>query len=1670
MKPHLSLLLCAAILLPALSSRAGDSNIALQRPVTASGTTSGAAALVTDGDGSTSTAPSTAGVIGFYYQIDLGKEYPIQAIDLYSKVNDGANKLSKVRMAVYSDNGGVAGVERWGYEIRADGSNNVQGAMDHLTASLNPAGTMRGRFVRLTNVANTSNAPQIAEIEVFEAPTPVVKYFGPNAGNITKTGAPGLPTEAVLTWNVAGATAISIDQGIGTLAGSTGSVTVSPATTTTYTLTATNGAGLTTSAVTIGVDQVEQPPSISEFLASNVGGIKDSAGKRQDWIEIANPNAFAINMAGHYLTDNPLNKIKWQFPAFTVPGNGYAIVFASNATLPSPPLETPATNFSLTADGEYLALVARDGLTVLTQFPADYPTTLLYPKQAKDHSYGITGATTGFYQTPTPNAANGPTYDGVVADTVFNLKRGFYTTPIDVTITCATAGAEIRYTLDGTTPTATTGTVYSAPIAISTTKVLRAAAFKPNWAPTNVDTQTYIFTANVKATASSAPAVPFKWQAPATFTSLTDADADLALREIPSMNLTTGPGVTIDGGTDKLGTLELIDPAGGDGFQIPCGAQLFGGAFTIFDKKSFRISFKGEYGASKLKYPLFAGFERGLAAVDEFDQLELRNGSHDMNARGFYMSNAFTDATMLDMGSFAPHSRFIHLYLNGTYWGVYQLRERWAADMMAAYYGGQSTDYESINGNLNVGGWADPGMPYDGTAVQWENMKTLARSGSNTYEKLRPYLDVPQYVDYMIMWMFGKSEDEYRTTGPVGFGHGYKFMLNDADGYLVYAPYGGPAINRTTRTAPGKAAGDGPGSFFSMLYKDGGPDYRALLADRIQRSYVTPGGAMTPARNAARLSELCATIQKSMTVECARWNYQTPTGWAGYRDAAIASFTNRTTDVLATYATAGFYPVTAPPVLSLAPGTVAQGAPLTMTTTTAGGLIYFTTDGSDPRLTATSPLNAPLVTLNSAGRYHVPSGQSDGTTLSDIPGLVSRFAFDGSSVDTLGGSGGTLIHGASVVSPGRTGTGAALFDGVNDAFVLGNPTALQFTGPFTLSAWVRTNSINGTRDVISRGMDTPSTPGGEIFLRIQNGAWQGGFTNGATQVIAAGPATGAGSAFADIGIWTHMALVYDGSNWKLFRNGAQLGGSQNGAAPSPPVGWCIGARGDGLLRYFGGRIDDVRFFIRALDVSEITSLSSGAANSPSIQWIQPAFDDSNWTAGYGAAGFAPAASPLQAAFTESVEAAMQNVSTSLYLRQPFTLSAAEKAATTKLQLVLKSADGCAVYLNGTRLLTRNAPATLDGSSLATVEVDDSAALAGETIDLTSFLPLLRTGTNLLAIQGLSSSVEDTDFLLSAELQSQRGPAGLAAAATTYSAPLALDRSTVIHARTRNPATGEWSGLQEIFYQVGPTPTPAGALVVSELHYNPSGDDDGEFIELMNVSDAAINLRGVSFAHGVTFAFPNNRDIPLGPGQRLVLVDSELTFQKIHGWSAPLGGIYSDALDNGGEQVTLVAADGVTVLVDFIYDGAPPWPDAAVGGGRSLVLISPAPGVNMNDAASWRVSRGFHGNPNANDEIISGGGFGPTAVVNWSSLNAGSPFRTSSLTGGGPAITISLDHRNGADTDAPRAQASSNLQLWDVPVRLIDRQLLPGGVMLRSTWQAIPDGPAPDRLFFRALVP
>lgn len=143
-------------------------------------------------------------------------------------------------------------------------------------------------------------------------------------------------------------------------------------------------------------------PRINEFLADNDTGLKDQDGEYSDWIEIFNPDDVAVNLRGYHLTDNPENLNKWTFPAVTLAAKGYLVVFASNKNRNNPTNQLH-TDFSLDADGEFLALVAPDGTNILTSFGP------VYPQQHPNISYGLSGGATpviSFFTPPTPGATN----------------------------------------------------------------------------------------------------------------------------------------------------------------------------------------------------------------------------------------------------------------------------------------------------------------------------------------------------------------------------------------------------------------------------------------------------------------------------------------------------------------------------------------------------------------------------------------------------------------------------------------------------------------------------------------------------------------------------------------------------------------------------------------------------------------------------------------------------------------------------------------------------------------------------------------------------------------------------------------------------------------------------------------------------------------------------------------------------------------------------------------------------------------------------------------------------------------------------------------------------------------------------------------------------------------
>ncbi len=259
-------------------------------------------------------------------------------------------------------------------------------------------------------------------------------------------------------------------------------------------------------------------------------------------------------------------------------------------------------------------------------------------------------------------------------------------------------------------------------------------------------------------------------------------------------------------------------------------------------------------------------------------------------------------------------------------------------------------------------------------------------------------------------------------------------------------------------------------------------------------------------------------------------------------------------------------------------------------------------------------------------------------------------------------------------------------------------------------------------------------------------------------------------------------------------------------------------------------------------------------------------------------------------------------------------------------------------------------------------------------------------------------------------------------AQTYTAPISLAASGTV--KSRILLGGVWSALNEAYFSVGTVPASASNIVISEFSYNPSttpptpgyvDPNDFEYVELLNISGSTVDLSGCEFTAGITYRFNNGSIRQLAPGGRLIIAENPAALAARHGGGLPIAGAFelNTSLSNGGERITLTAADGTTIIKSFEYKDNGAWPVAADGGGFSLVLIAPFTNPNHDQAESWRTSAASNnGTPGTGDNA---GGYAA-----WKTTNG----LASDLDTDGDGYANVLEYVLGTNPNGPGAPAMS----------------------------------------------
>lgn len=872
-------------------------------------------------------------------------------------------------------------------DANAAGSNDFGGAIDDLAIF-----QTRDTFGVLTDaeLAEVYNIGALA----FDppAPRPTINSFTANGTNFNSGDT------VTLNWNVTDADTVEIFPGIGSVS-PIDSLTFTAAFTEVYTLTAINAEGSTTSSLQITIDGQTLPPRLNEFLASN-SSFDDGDGNSTDWIEIHNRNLFPLDISGYHLTDDPTNPTQWTFPnGTTLAANQHLLVFASSNDTPDS-AGNLHTNFSLSANGEYLALTEPSGIVIQEFAPT-------YPPQRTDISF----ATDGF-RTPTPRAQNtGTPMQGFVIDTSFDVDRGHFTAPFNLTITSPTTNAEIYYTTDGTNPNPTNGTLFTGPLTISATTVLRAAAFRDNFFPTDTDTQSYIFLNDIITQGNTPPNTTTLWAGriadyemdPDIVTSPAySTDIIPALQEFATLSLTLDPddfygpqGIyqnpeSEGSAWERPVSAELISHDGSEsGFQIDAGIRIQGGSSRNPDtpKHSLSLRFRNIYGAGTLDYPLFRDSPDGRNAVERFDTLQLRsNYNHGFSHRHFwqtdkaqYNRDQFANDTFMALGNTGIHGRWTHLYINGTYWGLYHVHERADQDFMESYFGGEDDDYDAINA----------GTAQSGTINAYSAMVTASRTNIATptaFEGLRDHLNIESFIDYMLLnFFFGNNDWDFNNwraagTGPTGIP--FHFFPWDSE-FAISPPRTNPAFLDIANSLNINATGrnnrnNRPSGIHQDLAENA--EYRLQFADRAHAALFN-NGPLSPTGADATWRIRSQQMDLAVIAESARWgdyrrDVEAAGGWvqADYQLYTKTDHYLPTQDyILGTYfplrpdifldqlRSRNLYPQVDAPVY-----TQDASSTLTMTNPNPGGTIFYTIDGTDPRDPSAITYTGPITLTTSA--------------------------------------------------------------------------------------------------------------------------------------------------------------------------------------------------------------------------------------------------------------------------------------------------------------------------------------------------------------------------------------------------------------------------------------------------------------------------------------------------------------------------------------------------------------------------------------------------------------------------------------------------------------------------------------------------------------------------------
>lgn len=615
---------------------------------------------------------------------------------------------------------------------------------------------------------------------------------------------------------------------------------------------------------------------INEYSCSNLSSVADNFGDYEDWVELYNTTSSPVNLNGYYLSDKLSDPTKWQLGSVTINANGFLRIWASGRNIKT------GTNihagFKLTqCKPEDIVLANASGTVIDSQ--------TLKPAQV-GHSRGRTtngGATWGVFTTPTPGASNANAQQEYATKPTMSVAAGFYSGTQNVTISSPDPNITIRYTTNGTTPT-TGSTLYSSPVTVSATTVLRAKAFSSTATiPASfIESNTYFINANHTVEVIS------------------------VFGNGITAWLTNPPPGPVQ--PKFQGGIEYFDKTGAFKTESYGEINKHGNDSWSYKQRGIDFVSQDEYGYNyALLHPIFNSKSRS-----EFQRLIIKASAGDnypfetpgssyawgpnsqlggCHIRDQYVHTLSQKAGLhLDERTWAPAV----LYVNGAYWGLYDSREKVDdADFTDYYHDADSyfqnnEDQDSLQFLKDWGGvWAEYG---GNTALsEWAALRNYVTSNNMAvqanYDYVDSQLNIKSFVDYFFIntvtvckdwlnyntaWWRGKQVKSDKKK--------WRYTLWDVDAtfdhYVNYTgiPSSGPNADPCDSQNLNPQGGDeGHLEILNDLLAN--PGFKQYY---VMRYFDLMQSGLSCSRMITVFDSMIAVIRPEMPAQIARWNSFTP--------------------------------------------------------------------------------------------------------------------------------------------------------------------------------------------------------------------------------------------------------------------------------------------------------------------------------------------------------------------------------------------------------------------------------------------------------------------------------------------------------------------------------------------------------------------------------------------------------------------------------------------------------------------------------------------------------------------------------------------------------------------------------------------------------------------------